>query len=135
MNNGKDCHEQDTPAVTPAEASIEGPPLHSSLEKAPASHSDSLVTASSTPHNHRLALENMRVHSYTPGHLMEEGRHTSELLLRLPDGKTVQDLRARLRTLVYSKPRAERSENHDYTLISGQWRVLFLLPIPLCKVL
>lgn len=78
MNNRKDCHEQDAAAVTLAEASLEDPSLHSSLKKATASHSDSLVTASSMSHNHPLALENMLVRSYTPVHLMEEGRHTSD---------------------------------------------------------
>lgn len=40
-------------------------------------------------------------------------------MLHLSDGKKVQDLKARLRTLMYPKPRAERGENHDYTLING----------------
>lgn len=83
-------------------------------------HSDCLVTIlQHTPSSSFSTGEYAapQQHSWTPKR--EERRCTSELLLHLVDGERVQDLGARLRTLVYSKPREERSENHDYTLTHG----------------
>lgn len=67
----------------------------------------------------------MLVCSYTSRHLMEEWRHTSEMLLHLSDGEKVWNPRVRLRTLVFSKPRAEMVENRDYALTNRHWRLLF----------
>lgn len=89
-----------------------------------------LITPCQHAPSSSFSTRKMMPQQYTQTPNRERVRHVSELLLHLTDGEKVQVLGARLRTLVYSKLRAERSENHDYTLTNKNWRVP-LLPLPI----
>lgn len=123
----------------PAQASPEDPTQHPSLEEAAYpfrhllwSHTDSLLMLLWGTPSSSAALENMLLPSTTPGQWTgREGAH-SRAAAPLITRRERPGLRARLRTLMNSKPRVEGNENHDYPLTNGHWEVL-LPPRPSIK--